>query len=329
MSDETTGVSLTAFPIDERPVVFVMDTSANTRFLDGIDPLFWSDLAESHSQWLNTDDPSRRQRAAAALRLAYGQGLETLFALLGALTQAPQFPLAWVATYRNSELRAVVRKIHQGTAVLSPLKRRATWHDLSEVVHEFVPEPTRSVVSSGFEGAWRRMAGEFLEDTFEPEYNSLKHGMRALVGGFSVAFGKQPSPGEPAPPEAMQTVGSTDFGSTFWMPPEKVQGCERTFNFGRHVSRAWVPDRFVAGLHLISMSIRNIASRALVHAGRDPSGLQFSWPADPELYAAPWRRHPSITNLSMGNTVHLGDWVEPTADRIRESFKFAMGPESD
>jgi hypothetical protein len=40
----------------------------------------------------------------------------------------------------------------------------------------------------------RRLAQQFLSEYFEPEYNSLKHGMRAHVGGFSVAVGVDKNP---------------------------------------------------------------------------------------------------------------------------------------
>jgi hypothetical protein len=187
MDDEGAGLHFTGFMIDDRAVVFVRDDMANRRFLEGIDPPYWAHLARVHGDELNSSDDAHRQRAAAALRQAYGQGLETLFALLVAFAQAPYFTLGWMTLYQNRELRSVVGKIQRGESILSPLKEQVTWQSLSNVIHAGVPENVRAVVSVSYGDLWGRLAEEFLGETFEPEYNSLKHGTRVcrrVQGGF-------------------------------------------------------------------------------------------------------------------------------------------------
>ena len=46
----------------------------NYRFLRGIDPGFWSYQASVHAEHVH--DPEEGQRAAGALRIVYGQGVE-------------------------------------------------------------------------------------------------------------------------------------------------------------------------------------------------------------------------------------------------------------
>jgi len=68
-----------------------------------------------HSELLEGD---QKQYAAATLRIAYSQGLETLFALLCAVVQAPDCVIGWFLKYRNSELFELVRKIREGQIIL-------------------------------------------------------------------------------------------------------------------------------------------------------------------------------------------------------------------
>jgi len=309
------------FLVDERPHVFVHDADANLRFLQAIDTDYWIYQANAHAPGLEAETTEERQRAAAALRVAYSQGLETLFALIGALAQCPRYPLAWLSRYTNRDLRAVVRKINQGMPFPCALKARPSWRAIADGVHEFVPEPKRAELTTEFGDLWRRLAREFLEDYFEPEYNSLKHGMRAAVGGFSVAVGREDTPGQPAPAERMQRIGGSEHGSTFWMPPRKLDGTQYTFELSRNVSCGWVPQQFVCALPLIGMSISNVAGRALIASGVAPTTVRFVWPANSEAYEAPWREFPSIRHIGFGHTTDLPGWQEPSIDDIKRVYE--------
>jgi hypothetical protein len=219
--------------------------------------------------------------------LVYGQAVETMFALLVAFGQVPGFILGWLMAYKNPELRSAVTKIHKGTELRSALEARPTWKSLSVAVHEFVDEAHRERVSGAFAELWRRTAEEFASESFEPEYNSLKHGMRSQVGGFSVAIGEEKAHGEPpSTPESMASIGRSEYGSTFWMPMERIAGTRHTFQLTRYTSRAWIPDQFGYSLHLIAMSVRNLVSRSMVAS--DPhSKVQFEWPSEMGTFEAP------------------------------------------
>ena len=69
----------------------------NQRFLATLDATYFHYVADRHFEEVEGEN---RQRAAVALRAAYHHGLETLFSLLGALTQAPDAVPAWLPLTR-------------------------------------------------------------------------------------------------------------------------------------------------------------------------------------------------------------------------------------
>ena len=76
-------------------------------FVRGIDPTYFDHIASIHGELLEGDE---KQYAATALRIAYTQGLETLFALIGAVVQAPYCVAGWVLKYTNKDLYELVKK---------------------------------------------------------------------------------------------------------------------------------------------------------------------------------------------------------------------------
>ena len=90
---ERVDVEMIAFMVDDRPHVFINDIEANRRFLNAIDSDYWAYQSRAHARGLEVENKEDQQRSAIALRLAYSQGLETLFALIVALIQCPQFPI--------------------------------------------------------------------------------------------------------------------------------------------------------------------------------------------------------------------------------------------
>ena len=307
---------MVGFMVDERPHVFLSDEGANRRFLEAIDSEYWAYQAAAHAGALWADAVEDRQRAAAALRVVYSQALETLFALIAAFVQSPKFPLAWLMRYTNRDLREVVRKIDQRVAFPCALRAHPSWDAVAHGVFQYLPEEARIELTERFTVLWGRFSREFLADYFEPEYNSLKHGMRAAVGGFAVAVGREDIPGVPAPRERMRTIGGSEYGSTFWMPPRKIEGFKFTFELSRNVTCGWAPQQFVSALPLIGMSISNVAGRALIAAGVHPTKVRFVWPSDPEAYESPWHEYRSIRHMSFGQTTDLQGWHEPSPEDL-------------
>lgn len=70
----------------------------NDSFLRSLDGQYFRYQVEIHAPQLNGENA---QRAAVALRAAYHHSLETLFSLLGALTQAPSCVAGWLPKCSN------------------------------------------------------------------------------------------------------------------------------------------------------------------------------------------------------------------------------------
>jgi hypothetical protein len=304
-----------AFLVDDDPFEFYgYLRRENRRFLKGIDHLYWIYQAEVHEPHLT--DAKDRQRAAAALRLAYGQGIEMLFALLGATLQSPKFPLGWMMAYRNHHLRSVVAKIQNEEPIRKFLRLPGTWEGLSECVHQYVRAEMRTPdcdIVQEFAKLWRNLAHAFLDENFEPEYNNVKHGMRAHIGGFSFKM-KSPEAG----PDDWTTIGESDFGATF-RKASKVERTKHSYDIV-HVTRAWLPQQFVGCLKLIAMSVQNIASRLLVASDARSSDVQFSVPVDRELFSAPWREWSPVSQMTMPEGIKPETVSERSADAIRRNY---------
>lgn len=67
-----------------------------------------------------------------------------------------------------------------------------------------------------FSTLWYRFAGDYLNENLIAEYNSLKHGFRINPGGFKLMVGPESTPGVAAPAERMTSLGSSEFGSSFF-----------------------------------------------------------------------------------------------------------------
>jgi hypothetical protein len=281
------------FVIDETPhCLWDWNLKRHTlNFLDTVDPEYFGYIAEVHRESLSGD---QQQRAALAIRTAYSQGLEALFAFLGATIQAPDCPHGWLARYWPHELRALTRKIQQHRAVLSRFDLKpVSWESISTAVHLFSLEDKEmeTRIKRLFGQLWARFAGDFLNEKARQEYNGIKHGFRIKPGGFRLAVGLEAQPGVPAPPERMVTIGQSNFGSSFFIA-ERIYDNKIHFRM-RRFSRNWNPENIVHGLHLISMSLSNIVS-FLRHYNHGTGEMQFVWPEDEGLFDEPWKRSVGI-----------------------------------
>lgn len=252
----------------------------NQRFLEGIDPSFFTYSSEAHLAAL--EGPSR-QHAAMAIRLVYGHAVETLFALLGAAVQAPNCPLGWMLSYNGAQLYAVVRKINGDEAAGSLLTREESlsgWDQLSRRIHLFQhADPTEDErIKILFANTWACLAREFLDPLSREEYNSIKHGTRARAGGSSLTLG-HPASDQPF------FDSQSEFGARFFHP-EKL-GDKVNF-YAQDAMRNWAPVPLAIRIELIAVSIRNVISYLRAYLGMSDAGqVRFEWPeATPALELA-------------------------------------------
>jgi hypothetical protein len=214
----------------------------------------------------------------------------------------------------------LVGKISRSEHVLSRLKISPTWKNLSRGVHQSIdcsPEKKEWIIT-GFEKAWERFASDFLDVTANTEYNSVKHGLRAQLGGFTVAIGPSDSSEDGRRPESMKSLGGSKFGSSFHkiepFPNEKL-------NFrGRKVARNWVPENLVDGVHLLAWSIGNVVT-ALRIMNRDKStDCEIRHPQTLDLFDAPWAKCPGASSFTL-DTIIKSDVIKPLSkDQILDSY---------
>lgn len=284
-----------AFAIDERPQrVWDWDLGEkNLDFLRGIDPDYFVHVAQVNA---GLAEERKTNSAALAIRLGYSHALETFMAFAGASLQAPACPLAWMLRYTNADLRKVVEKITNGCLKYSRLTATPTWLGLAEslVAGLSASEEQKTRIAAGFGRVWSRFAHDFLDDSQEAEYNSLKHGLRAAGGGFALQIGLQPSPGVSAPPEAMQLIGGSEYGSSFFSI-EKPVGGKIDFR-PRRFSRNWHPENLFHGMRLLALSHGNLISFLRARAGDDIAQLKFQWPSEEEAYSSPWKYNLGVTS---------------------------------
>lgn len=298
----------------------------NQRFLEALDPGYYWFAAREAADRLSAKPPlehADQLRAAMALRVTFGQGVETLMALLCALAQAPRFPLGWMSRYKNEELRKVVEAIGGEREFPHQLTTDAvSWHLLSGMVHSHVPEAAERLgLVDKFATFWGRMAHQLLSDSHQDEYNALKHGLRVMPGGFSIAVGIEKVRGQRAAPEDMQSLGGSTFGSSFTVPL-RIEGAEKHHLRLSHRSRNWSWEALAVDLQLISQSIGNVVSCLRVIAGAPPSTVRFGWPAEHEddVFTRYQQFLLSVQHFATADNVQAADIEALSAEDVRRLY---------
>ena len=249
-------------------------------FLDGLDPGYFATMATLLGGQLESDDSLA---VSVTLRVLYVQAIEAVLAMLGATVQAPEAVPAWIASASTQDLDEVARRLKAGQPILTQLGRqRISFADLSRHVHRFAwtAETGDESTADRFGRFWSRLASDFLDDLVRAEYNALKHGHRVTAGGFSLSIGVEEVPGVAAPPEAMRSLGSSKYGTTFF-PVERV-GQSKHHIRARRTSVNWSAVAVANRLHLVSMSMRNIVGALRCDLGVDPTTVAFHRPDRPE-----------------------------------------------
>lgn len=291
----------------------------NIEFLEGIDSDYFRYVAESNLVGLESED---QQRAALSLRLSYSHGLETLFALLCSMVQAPQCVIGWMISYKNSELRNVVRKITKKENLYSRLKfSPVTWDLLAKHVHSNLgfDEEKLKWIQEGFGQIWKIFADDYLSEGSYQEYNGGKHGLRTRLGGFYFAVGKEDTPGVPAPPEKMQTIEGSEFGTSFFTRETIINNNRINFR-PRTQSRNWKPAHLANGLVLLSMSINNILSFLRILNGIKPEKCRFNTPTERLVFKEPWKLCLGGTSINIDTTIRSENITQFSKDDILSSY---------
>jgi hypothetical protein len=246
----------------------------NVEFLRSIDTEYFEYHAKTHEQKLNGND---RMLAALSLRSAYSHGLEAFFAFLCSAIQAPHCVFGWLSNYQiTDDLRALVEKISTGQLIKTVMPEKTiTWKSLSERIHAGVisdNDAKQTQLIDGYEHLWKQFASDFLNKTFQKEYNCIKHGFRAKSCGFNMTFGDS-------------FFSGSDYGSRFYT----MEKFSKDNNYFMHEHGLnWHPKQLVERLHLISASISNIVNRILLWFEQPITPDVFKYPSDFSSFHTPW-----------------------------------------
>jgi hypothetical protein len=320
------------FVTGERPAVFWGYDLAgdNARFLKTLDAEYFGFVARECAARLKDEttlERADRLRVATTLRIAYGQAAETLMALLAATAQIPTFPMGWMLRYQNQDLREVVTAIESERPFHSLLvERPVTWRTISALVHSYIPGPAERLgLIDRAATFWSRMAQQFLSDHHQNEYNALKHGLRVMPGGFSIAFGVEKTPGQPAAPEDMTSLGGSQFGATYVVPVRIDGAAKHHFRISRE-SRNWSYEALAIDLQLMAQSMANVVGSLRVVGGDDASRVRFSWPngTDDDAFTRYRDFLPSLERLSRPDNVLAEDIAPVTAAEIIAAYEHAQ-----
>lgn len=315
--------------LDELYCLWEIDVQArNQTFLNGIDAEYFGYLAKYGAEGLYDEQDGKR--VAASLRLGFFNGTETLFSLLGALLQAPRCVYAWMAQCTTGQLREFLRRVNERDRSL-PMAvslRDLSWEGMAKAVtaHSSADLAKAELNGKLFGRLWSRLAWEYLQDVNIKEYNSLKHGFRVRHGGFALSTGIEHEYGVPPPPEEMQFLGGSDFGSTFYVL-EKIGGEEKSNRSrrSRQVSVNWSAQGTVLALQLISMSIRNVVSMLQILNGSKPSEVRFVRPSQDRDFDGPWEHSPSVRHAGLDVVIPEGAVTKTSQQELLEVWHKNQG----
>jgi hypothetical protein len=293
-------------------------------FLNGIEPNYFSYLAKVHGEKLHVK--KHRQNAAIALRTGYSFGLETFFSLLFSYIQAPHCVQAWMNLYEPGDIGKLVKKVTSNLNfnmawTLNPV----SWRQIAKFILNslVIPDPIKDeAYKNAFGDLWSKLAYEFNDESFQREYNSLKHGMRLKAGGFYLAFKTSPKNGSQDGNPISHMLSQSEFGSSF-LKKNKVGENNRHLYFSK-TSRNWDPEDIASRLEFLALSLSNLISTIKIFWGVDPKKVRYSWPREIEHFNIPWK---NSLNFRAGTMTMHGQKVDKsviedyTPELIIENYK--------
>jgi hypothetical protein len=295
----------------------------NLDFLAGIDANYFDFVARSHLDHLDKEED--RQHAAMGLRIAYYHGTETLFSLIGAMLQAPDCVYAWLAKCQTGDLRTLVESISQGREhfLVRVNLDEISWDRIAKAVHAYSNSDETKARRTGelFGQFWGRLAHEFVRGPYVKEYNSIKHGFRVRPGGFGVAIGLEKEYGVSPPQEKIETIGHSDFGSTFYLLEQVGEQSKKNRSYrSRRNSVNWSAKGTVSALQLISMSIANVVSASKILNGVPPTETQFVRPSEDIDFETPWEQMPDVPSATFDYVILDEEVVVATRKQLLDAW---------
>jgi hypothetical protein len=237
----------------------------NMDFLDGVDPDYFSFLAETYRKEV---EGRNKHRAAVALRTAYHQALETLFSLIFAAMQAPDCIPAWIIKCNKAgQLRHLIKSVSEKkqTVLLRANLSEFSWEGIAKFIIGYLfkaseERPTQINITAKL---WARLANDFLDDFLLAEYNSIKHGFRVRLGGMQFSFSPKGTKDEKPPDSSYIPIGTSKVGAFFFVGDRIANAPTKKPDLHFRLKRCHVnshPEFTAQALFLVAQSIRNVAS---------------------------------------------------------------------
>lgn len=291
----------------------------NAEFLKGLDPEYFEYNLNAHTA---TED---EQRASIALRTSLHHGVETLFSLIGAYVQAPDCAYAWIAKCSNTDLRDFAQRVTEGDKELFSKVNisSVSWNGIAKsVLHSYKPGTDRHTKTVElFAALWRRLAHELTDKIHIDEYNALKHGFRVQRGGFGIAVGTEHQYGIPPPESEMHTLGTSDFGASFFKAESLGNDKNNRSIRTRRISVNWPIERVVLLMQLTYFSINNIVSALRIVNGWPPEKCKFLRPENDEEFERPWQYTAGVTSMSIDHIVDEGNTHSVTKQELLDKIR--------
>lgn len=189
-------------------------------YLKFIDPDYYIRLLPSPQE--AKSEPARCEDLI--FRQVYFQSMETLFALSASFLQAREYPIGWMLSYRNHELYELIQRVNSDKTIKTTLAPNDTgWLG---IVKAIIINPNFKIdndLTTLEENAktLELLANDFCDSTLISEYNSIKHGMRALPSADRLTIFKNVS--ENGPEEVISV--DSDHGTTF-RKTELINNCK-------------------------------------------------------------------------------------------------------
>jgi len=294
----------------------------NIEFLQGFDANYFNFVSGGLYEVIVEDKlPEKdKQYAAIGIRNLYSHAMETLFAFICATLQSPGFIPGWLIKYRQNDLYTLVKKIHDGKKFRSKIRPdELSWIGISKLINQFETDSKNKTenVKQKFGEFWQRTASDFLNNDFQKEHNSIKHGYRAEPGGFRMAFGIEKTPGKPA--SNMMPLGGSKYGTSFYI---EEYPAEDKYNIQlRKKMLNWIPKNYYFGINLVCMSLTNIKSFLLSINGVSNETLKYMWPQRIDDFNEQWQSSPGVVSSLVPDVQLSKNYIKPfTKKQILEIY---------
>ncbi len=307
-----------------------MDTNFHNRMAHSVIRGLFNDMENLESLPRNStpDTKSTSKDYASLVRIFWHHGIETLLLILGSLVQAPHSVHAYFLKCRNEDLSEIADLLlFEKTFNYSRLAdTKVTISKIMRAISTQSGWNDGNLTADRFEKSFRDMLRRYLTPEHRQEFNSLKHGMRAYHGEFTLTVGVEDEPGKMAPPENMQCVGHSKDTSFFGVsePLLNASKSQSKIHFSvADVSVSWSMEKVLCDLQLISLMIGNIVSYLKILNGAQPGSVNFTRPADAEVW---WNNYdkqssPGVTTSKFCAIFNASEIDLPTYQNIVDAYK--------